>query len=106
LHKQQIGLSIATRYSYNRVESGFTKKFITTQGTLSHINGRYIDINNLSTTTLWDSIATLILNLIMILLFANIAKASRILRQNERNNIVIQNWRSFANHEPCNFGNL
>jgi len=53
-------LKIAARYSYNRIESGFTKEiFATTQGTLSHINGRYIDINNLSTQRYGDLIATI-----------------------------------------------
>jgi hypothetical protein len=62
------------------------KKFITTQGTLSHINGRYIDINNLSTQRygILDK-ATLILNLIMILLLMLISRqVSRILRQNKK----------------------
>jgi TonB-linked SusC/RagA family outer membrane protein len=59
-YKATDWLSIATRYSYNRVESGFTKEvFATTQGTLSHINGRYIDINNLSTQRYADLIATI-----------------------------------------------
>jgi TonB-linked SusC/RagA family outer membrane protein len=58
-YKATDWLSIATRYSYNRVESGFTKEiYATTQGTLSHINGRYIDINNLSTQRYADLIAT------------------------------------------------
>lgn len=53
-------LKIAARYSYNRIESGFTKEiFASTQGTLSHINGRYIDINNLSTQRYGDLIATI-----------------------------------------------
>nr|WP_315154645.1 SusC/RagA family TonB-linked outer membrane protein [uncultured Flavobacterium sp.] len=59
-YKATDWLSIATRYSYNRIESGFTKEiFATTQGTLSHINGRYIDINNLSTQRYADLIATI-----------------------------------------------
>lgn len=59
-YKATDWLSIAARYSYNRIESGFTKEiFATTQGTLSHINGRYIDINNLSTQRYGDLIATI-----------------------------------------------
>nr|WP_314897804.1 SusC/RagA family TonB-linked outer membrane protein [uncultured Flavobacterium sp.] len=53
-------LSIASRYSYNRVESGFDKKiYATTQGTLSHTNGRYINVNTLSTQRYGDLIATI-----------------------------------------------
>ncbi len=59
-YKATDWLSIAARYSYNRIESGFTKEiFATTQGTLSHSNGRYIDINNLSTQRYGDLIATI-----------------------------------------------
>ena len=59
-YKVNSWFSIASRYSYNRVESGFDKKiYATTQGTLSHINGRYINVNTLSTQRYGDLIATI-----------------------------------------------
>jgi TonB-linked SusC/RagA family outer membrane protein len=59
-YKANNWLSIASRYSYNRAESGFDKKiYATTQGTLSHINGRYINVNTLSTQRYADLIATI-----------------------------------------------
>ncbi|TRW97933.1 SusC/RagA family TonB-linked outer membrane protein [Flavobacterium gawalongense] len=59
-YKVNNWLSIASRYSYNRVESGFDKKiYATTQGTLSHTNGRYINVNTLSTQRYGDLIATI-----------------------------------------------
>lgn len=59
-YKVNNWLNIASRYSYNRIESGFDKKiYATTQGTLSHINGRYININSLSTQRYGDLIATI-----------------------------------------------
>ena len=59
-YKVNNWFSIASRYSYNRVESGFDKKiYATTQGTLSHINGRYINVSTLSTQRYGDLIATI-----------------------------------------------
>ena len=59
-YKVNSWFSIASRYSYNRVESGFDKKiYATTQGTLSHINGRYINVSTLSTQRYGDLIATI-----------------------------------------------
>ncbi len=53
-------LSIASRYSYNRIESGFDKKiYASTQGTLAPSTGRYININSLSTQRYGDLIATI-----------------------------------------------
>ncbi|KIQ21065.1 TonB-dependent receptor [Flavobacterium sp. MEB061] len=59
-YKANNWLSIASRYSYNRVTSIFDKKiYATTQGTLSHVNGRYINENSLSTQRYADLIATI-----------------------------------------------
>lgn len=59
-YKANNWLSIASRYSYNRVTSVFDKKiYATTQGTLSHVNGRYINENSLSTQRYADLIATI-----------------------------------------------
>ncbi|WP_367753268.1 SusC/RagA family TonB-linked outer membrane protein [Flavobacterium sp. WC2430] len=59
-YKVNNWLSLASRYSYNRSESGFDKKiYATTQGTLSHANGRYINVNTLSTQRYADFIATI-----------------------------------------------
>jgi TonB-linked SusC/RagA family outer membrane protein len=59
-YKVNNWLSIASRYSYNRVTSNFDKKiYATTQGTLSNINGRYINENALSTQRYGDLIATI-----------------------------------------------
>ncbi|MBC5838042.1 SusC/RagA family TonB-linked outer membrane protein [Flavobacterium muglaense] len=59
-YKANNWLSIASRYSYNRAESSFDKKiYATTQGTLSHTNGRYINVNTLSTQRYADLIATI-----------------------------------------------
>lgn len=53
-------LTIGSRYSYDRSENGFSKEiYATTQGTLSHVNGRYIDANSLSTQRYADLIATI-----------------------------------------------
>jgi TonB-linked SusC/RagA family outer membrane protein len=53
-------LTLASRYSYNRIDSNYDKKiYATTQGTLSHINGRYISINSVSTQRYGDFIATI-----------------------------------------------
>ncbi|RUT70080.1 SusC/RagA family TonB-linked outer membrane protein [Flavobacterium cupreum] len=63
-YKANNWLSIASRYSYNRVESNFDKKiYATTQGTLSHENGRYINENTLSTQRYGDLIATITTNI-------------------------------------------
>lgn len=57
-------LNLAARYNYNRVEQSFVKNvYATTQGTLSHTNGRYININSLSTQRYGDLIATINKNL-------------------------------------------
>ncbi|MBP1225161.1 SusC/RagA family TonB-linked outer membrane protein [Flavobacterium sp. 1355] len=59
-YKANNWLSIASRYSYNRVTSIFDKKiYATTQGTLSHVNGRYYNENSLSTQRYGDLIATI-----------------------------------------------
>jgi len=59
-YKANNWLSIASRYSYNRVTSIFDKEiYATTQGTLSHVNGRYINENSLSTQRYGDLIATI-----------------------------------------------
>ncbi|WP_264538281.1 SusC/RagA family TonB-linked outer membrane protein [Flavobacterium sp. N1736] len=59
-YKATNWLSIASRYSYNRVTSIFDKKiYATTQGTLSNVNGRYINENSLSTQRYGDLIATI-----------------------------------------------
>lgn len=59
-YKANDWLTIASRYSYNRVDSGFEKKiFATTQGTLSHVNGRYISNDAVSTQRYGDLIATI-----------------------------------------------
>jgi len=59
-YKANNWLTIASRYSYNRVTSIFDKKiYATTQGTLSNINGRYINENSLSTQRYADLIATI-----------------------------------------------
>jgi len=53
-------LSIGSRYNYDRVSSEFDKEiYASTQGTLSHPKGRYININNLSTQNYGDLIATI-----------------------------------------------
>lgn len=52
--------SVASRYSFNRIDSKYDKKvYATTQGTLSHTNGRYININSVSTQRYGDLIATI-----------------------------------------------
>ncbi|MFB3388271.1 SusC/RagA family TonB-linked outer membrane protein [Flavobacterium sp. LAR06] len=59
-YKANNWLSIAGRYSYNRAESAFDKKiYATTQGTISHINGRYYVENAISTQRYGDLIATI-----------------------------------------------
>ncbi|WP_445457625.1 SusC/RagA family TonB-linked outer membrane protein [Flavobacterium sp. HNIBRBA15423] len=59
-YKATDWLSIATRYSYNRITSSFDKKiYATTQGTLSHLNGRYINENSFSAQRYADLIATI-----------------------------------------------
>lgn len=59
-YKANNWLTIASRYSYNRITSLYDKKiYATTQGTLSNINGRYINENSLSTQRYADLIATI-----------------------------------------------
>jgi len=59
-YKANNWLSIAGRYSYNRAENAFDKKiYATTQGTISHINGRYYVENAISTQRYADLIATI-----------------------------------------------
>ncbi|WP_316633772.1 SusC/RagA family TonB-linked outer membrane protein [uncultured Flavobacterium sp.] len=59
-YKANNWLTIASRYSYNRITSIFDKRiFATTQGTLSNANGRYINENSLSTQRYADLIATI-----------------------------------------------
>ncbi|MDN3672709.1 SusC/RagA family TonB-linked outer membrane protein [Flavobacterium branchiarum] len=51
-------LSIGARYSYNRIENDFDKRiYATTNNTLAGVNGRYININTLSTQRYGDLIA-------------------------------------------------
>jgi len=57
-------LSIAARYSYNRVENDFDKRiYATTNTSLSHINGRYINVATLSTQRYGDLIAKINTNI-------------------------------------------
>ncbi|CAA9202298.1 SusC/RagA family TonB-linked outer membrane protein [Flavobacterium collinsii] len=59
-YKATNWLSIASRYSYNRASSEFDKfVYATTQGALSHVNGRYYHENSLSTQRYADLIATI-----------------------------------------------
>jgi TonB-linked SusC/RagA family outer membrane protein len=59
-YKANNWLTLASRYSYNRVERNFEKKiYASTQGTLSHINGRYIDINSIGSQRYGDILATI-----------------------------------------------
>lgn len=59
-YKATNWLSIATRYNYNRISSGYDKFiYATTQGALSHINGRYYHEDALSTQRYADLIATI-----------------------------------------------
>ncbi|MEP6932199.1 MAG: SusC/RagA family TonB-linked outer membrane protein, partial [Flavobacterium sp.] len=59
-YKANNWLTIASRYSYNKVDSDFDKQiFATTQGTLSHKNGRYYNESALSTQRYGDLIATI-----------------------------------------------
>ncbi|WP_343707102.1 SusC/RagA family TonB-linked outer membrane protein [Flavobacterium sp.] len=57
-YKATDWLSIAARYSYNRIENDFDKRiYATTNTSLSHINGRYINVATLSTQRYGDLIA-------------------------------------------------
>lgn len=57
-YKANNWLSIAARYSYNRVENDYDKKiYATTNTSLSNINGRYINVATLSTQRYGDLIA-------------------------------------------------
>ena len=59
-YKVNDWLSLVSRYNYNRVESSFDKKiYASTQGTLSNINGRYINVNSLSTQNYGDFLANI-----------------------------------------------
>ncbi|GEC73091.1 TonB-linked outer membrane protein, SusC/RagA family [Flavobacterium flevense] len=59
-YKVNDWLTVASRYSFNRVERNFEKKiYATTQGTLSHVNGRYIDIKSIGTQRYGDILATI-----------------------------------------------
>lgn len=59
-YKVNNWLSVGSRYNYDRITAEFDKKiYATTQGTLSHPNGRYININNVSTQNYGDLIATI-----------------------------------------------
>ncbi|OAZ05165.1 SusC/RagA family TonB-linked outer membrane protein [Flavobacterium succinicans] len=59
-YKANKWLSIGSRFNYDKIDSKF-EKFIyaTTEGTLSHPNGRYILINNTSAQKYGDLIATI-----------------------------------------------
>jgi TonB-linked SusC/RagA family outer membrane protein len=61
-YKANKWLSIASRYSYNRLDSGFNKKlYDTSEPTLAGLNigGRYISTNSFSTQQYADLIATI-----------------------------------------------
>ena len=59
-YKVNNWLSVGSRYNYDRVTSEFDKEiYATTQGTLSHANGRYINISDVSTQNYGDLIATI-----------------------------------------------
>ncbi|PWA08848.1 SusC/RagA family TonB-linked outer membrane protein [Flavobacterium laiguense] len=59
-YKVNNWLSVGSRYNYDRITAEFDKEiYATTQGTLSHPNGRYININNVSTQNYGDLIATI-----------------------------------------------
>ncbi|WP_348822226.1 SusC/RagA family TonB-linked outer membrane protein [Flavobacterium aestuarii] len=59
-YKVNNWLSIGSRYNYDRVTSQFDKEiYASTQGTLSHANGRYISIDDVSSQNYGDLIATI-----------------------------------------------
>jgi len=59
-YKVNNWLSIGSRYNYDRITSQFEKDiYATTQGTLSHPNGRYINITDVSSQNYGDLIATI-----------------------------------------------
>ena len=59
-YKANSWLSIGTRISYDQIANSFDKYInASTQGTLSHINGRYIAIDDVSSQTYGDLIATI-----------------------------------------------
>jgi len=59
-YKINTWLSIGSRISYDQIANSFDKKiYATTQGTLSHINGRFINIDDVSSQTYGDLIATI-----------------------------------------------
>ncbi|WP_228520906.1 SusC/RagA family TonB-linked outer membrane protein [Flavobacterium sp. HJJ] len=59
-YKVNNWLSVGSRYNYDRVTSQFDKEiYASTQGTLSHANGRYISIDDVSTQNYGDLIATI-----------------------------------------------
>jgi TonB-linked SusC/RagA family outer membrane protein len=59
-YKLNNWLSIGSRISYDQIANSFDKKiYASTQGTLSHINGRFISINDVSSQTYGDLIATI-----------------------------------------------
>jgi len=63
-YKVNNWLSIGSRYNYDRVTSEFNKEiYATTQGTLSHPNGRYINITDVSSQNYADLIATINTNI-------------------------------------------
>ena len=59
-YKLNNWLSIGSRISYDQITNSFDKRiYASTQGTLSHINGRFISINDISSQTYGDLIATI-----------------------------------------------
>ena len=59
-YKVNNWLSVGSRYNYDRITSEFDKEvYASTQGTLSHINGRYINITDVSSQNYGDLIATI-----------------------------------------------
>ena len=59
-YKANKWLNIGSRISYDQIANSFDKRInASTQGTLSHINGRYISIDDVSSQTYGDLIATI-----------------------------------------------
>lgn len=59
-YKVNNWFSLGSRISYDQISNSFNKQiYATTQGTLSHANGRLININDVSSQTYGDLIATI-----------------------------------------------
>ncbi|MRX40427.1 SusC/RagA family TonB-linked outer membrane protein [Flavobacterium sp. LC2016-23] len=106
-YKANNWLTIASRYSYNRITSLYDKKiYASTQGTLSNINGRYINENSLSTQRYADLIATINTKIVDDLSFnANVGTSitntltnqKTILDSGISSGLVYANWFTLAN---------